>query len=149
MIAQNKPTREFVATVYIVKEGKVLLTFNKNIKKFIPVGGHVEKDETPCESALREAKEESGFDVNLIDLGKLNNKNLPQNFDIQLDVIKSNHHHINLSYIGIVKGGKLLEKSDEGTALKWFSQEELINLKDIMDNTREKAIKSIEIVKGN
>lgn len=92
--------REFLSTVYIVRDGKVLLTFNKKIKKFIPMGGHIGENELPCDSVIREAKEESGFDIELIDLGELKVKNLPQNLDIQLDIIKPDHHHFNLSYVG-------------------------------------------------
>ena len=140
-----KPVREFLSTVYIVKDGKVLLTWNKNVNKFIPVGGHIEENELPCGSVIREAKEESGFDIELIDIGKLKNKNLPQNLDIQLDIIKPNHHHINLSYIGRVIGGEMRGESDEGTALKWFSPAEILGCSDIFENTREKALKAIEI----
>jgi hypothetical protein len=75
------------------------------------------------------------------------NKNLPQNLDIQLDVIKLNHHHINLSYIGRVIGGELLKESDEGTALKWFTADEVASQPDMFENTREKALKAIEIMK--
>jgi dCMP deaminase len=65
--SENKITREFLSTVYIVKDGKVLLTFNKVIKKFIPVGGHIEPNELPDASVIREAKEESGYDIELVD----------------------------------------------------------------------------------
>ena len=143
----NKTTKEFLSTVYIIEEGKVLLTWNKKVNKFIPLGGHVDKDELPCDCAIREAKEESGYDIELIDLGNLKIKNLPQNLDIHLDIIKPDHHHINLSYIGKIVGGKMLDKSDEGTELRWFSPEDIINHPDIFDNTKEKALKAIELVK--
>ena len=145
MDEEIKPKREFLSTVYVVKDGKALLTFNKKVQKFIPVGGHIEENELPCQSAIREAKEESGYDIELIDLGELKIKNLPQNLDIQLDVIKPDHHHINISYIGKVIGGEMLKESDEGTALKWFSPEELKSLTEIFENTREKALKAIEL----
>jgi ADP-ribose pyrophosphatase YjhB (NUDIX family) len=138
--------REFLSTVYIVKDGKVLLTFNSKVNKFIPLGGHIEANELPCDAVIREAKEESGYDIELIDFGDLKIKNLPQNLDIQLDIIKSDHHHINISYVGKIIGGELLSESDEGTELKWFSPEEIINHTGIFDNTKEKALKAIEIM---
>jgi 8-oxo-dGTP pyrophosphatase MutT (NUDIX family) len=144
-MGEIKPKREFLSTVYIVKDGKVLLTFNKNIRKFIPVGGHIDKNELPCESVIREAKEESGFDIELINPKAPNVRNLPPNFDIGLDIIKPDHHHINISYIGKIIGGNQLKKSDEDTELKWFSPEELKDL-DTLDNIREAAIKAIEII---
>ncbi|MFA5174442.1 MAG: NUDIX domain-containing protein [Candidatus Pacearchaeota archaeon] len=144
MTDEINPKREFVSTVYIVKDGKVLMTFNKNINKFIPLGGHIEENELPCDSVIREAKEESGLNIELVDLGELKEKNLPQNLDIQLDVIKPDHHHINLSYIGKIIDGEMLDKSDEDTELKWFSPEEIINSEDIFENTKEKALKAIK-----
>jgi ADP-ribose pyrophosphatase YjhB (NUDIX family) len=147
-MAEENITREFLSTVYIVKNGNVLLTFNKKVGKFIPLGGHIEKDELPCESVVREAKEESGFDVELIDSKKFVYQNLAQNLNIQLDVIKPEHHHINISYIGKITGGEQLKESDEGTELIWFSPEDIKNSTEIFDNTKELSLKAIEIMEN-
>lgn len=146
MDEENKLTRDFVATVYIVRDGKALFNFHQHLKKFIPAGGHIEENELPDECAIREAKEETGFDIELIDLGKLTKRNLIQNFDIQLDNIKPGHQHINLSYIGKIIGGIQREKSDRDTELRWFSPEEIQNSQDIPEEAKEKAIKAIEIM---
>jgi len=145
-INESNLVREFLSTVYIVCDGKILLTFNKKVKKFVPLGGHIEKNELPCESVIREAKEESGYDIKLVDAGFLKMENLPQNFDIQLDVITLDHHHINLSYLGKVVEGKELLESDEATELRWFSSEDLKESEDIFENTREKALVAIRIL---
>jgi ADP-ribose pyrophosphatase YjhB (NUDIX family) len=142
-------TREFLSTVYIVRDKKVLLTFNKKVNKFIPLGGHIEQNELPCDSVIREAKEESGFDIKLIDFSEWQHKNLPQNLSIQLDIIKPDHHHINISYIGIITSGEQLSQSDEGTELKWFSEEELIGSDEVFNNAKELALKAIKIVSEN
>jgi len=147
-VKEEKIVKEFLSTVYVVHEGKVLLTWNKKVGKWIPLGRHIEPNELPCDSAIREAKEESGFDIELIDLRDLKIKNLTQNLDIQLDIIKPNHHHINISYIGRIIVGKMMEMSDEGTGLKWFSPSEIIESKEIFENSKEKALKAIEIVEG-
>lgn len=144
--SREKPTREFLSTVYIIKDGKVLLTFNKKLQKFTPIGGHIEQNETPCESVVREAKEESGLNIELINPKESNNRNLPQNFDIGLDIIKPDHHHINISYIGKIIGGKQLEKSDEDTELKWFSPKELKSCDETFDNIKQAGLKALEIV---
>ncbi len=141
-------TRDFVSTVYIIREGKALFNFHQDLKIFIPVGGHIKPNELPCKSAIREAKEESGFDVELIDIGEIKNKDLTQNWDIQLDVIDPNHHHINLSYIGKIVGGEQLERSDRDTELRWFSPEEIANSQEIPKDAKEKALKAIKIMEN-
>ena len=148
MTEEIKPKREFLSTVYIVKDGKVLLRFHDKLKKFIPLGGHIEQDELPCESVIREAKEESGFDIELIDNSKYKSKNIIQNIGLNLDIIKPDHHHINLAYVGRIKGGVQREKCDEGTELKWFSGEELVE-GNTFDNVKEFGLMAIEISKSS
>ena len=137
-------TREFLSTVYVVDRGRVLLTWNRKVNKFVPLGGHVEKNELPSDCAIREAKEESGYDIELINPREMQYSNMPQNLDIQIDIIKPDHHHINISYLGRISGGKILDKSDEGTELKWFLAQEIANHPEIFNNTKEKALKAIE-----
>ena len=54
---------------YIEKDNKYLMLYrNKkendlNEGKWIGIGGHIEKDETPDEAMIREVKEETGLDV--------------------------------------------------------------------------------------
>ena len=141
----DKIIREFVATVYLVKEGKVLLTLNEKVNLWVPIGGHVEENELPHETAIREAKEESGFDIELININK-GIGNINQNFGINLDVIKEDHHHINLVYLGkIISGEQTSDMTDDNTPLKWFSKQEVENLQKIPENVREGAIKAIEL----
>lgn len=136
--------REFLSTVYIVKDKKVLLTWNKKVNNWIPLGGHIETNELPCSSAVREAKEESGLDIELVcPYDKSKTLNLVQPVNIHLDHIKEDHKHINLAYFGIVKGGKLMKESDEQTPLRWFSADELEN-EDLLPDVKEWAIEAIK-----
>jgi len=150
------PTREFVSTVYIVKEKRVLLVWNKKAASFVPIGGHVDKNELPCDSVIREAKEESGFDIKIIggkDVGReiisasgSKRVYIPQNFAIGLDVIKPDHHHINLIYIGKIEGGIQLARSDEGDELRWFSKEELKAEPNLLENVKEEGMKVLDFI---
>lgn len=135
--------REFLSTVFVVNEGKVLMTWNRKVKTWIPVGGHIEPNELPCSSVIREAKEESGLDIELVSpYDKSKTANLVQPVHVHLDHVKDDHKHINLIYFGIVKGGKLLDESDEQTPLKWFSREE-INNEYLLPNIKEWALEAI------
>src|ERR1700722_18560265 len=57
---------DFTVSIYIVFEDKVLLHVHKKLGLWLPPGGHIELDEDPNVAALREAKEETGLDVELV-----------------------------------------------------------------------------------
>ena len=57
---------DFTVAVFIVENGKVLLVHHRKLDKWLPIGGHIELDEDPEQAALREAAEESGFQVELV-----------------------------------------------------------------------------------
>ncbi|MBJ7449367.1 MAG: NUDIX domain-containing protein [Parachlamydiales bacterium] len=57
--------RHFTATAFIVENHKTFLIFHKKHSKWLPPGGHVEKNETPPECAIREVEEETGYQVKL------------------------------------------------------------------------------------
>jgi len=136
-------TKEFVATVFIVKDRKVLMTWNKKVNNWIPLGGHVDANELPCDCAIREAKEESGLDVELISANnKLKTNNLIQPVQVKLDHIKEDHKHINLAYFGMVKGGECLKIDDEGKELRWFSREDL-DKENLIPNVKELAFEAL------
>jgi 8-oxo-dGTP pyrophosphatase MutT (NUDIX family) len=136
--------REFVSTVFIVDKGKVLLNFNNNCKVWVPIGGHIEKDDLPCDTVIREAKEETGLDIELVSSRPLKNKHeIVQPFDLRLDHVRDDHKHINITYFGIVKGGKYQEIADDGAPSKWFTKEELEKI-EMPENVKEWAIKALE-----
>ncbi len=57
---------DFTVAIFIVHDGKILLIYHRKLDKWLPLGGHIELDEDPEQAALREAKEESGLDVELL-----------------------------------------------------------------------------------
>jgi ADP-ribose pyrophosphatase YjhB (NUDIX family) len=135
--------REFISTVFVVRNGKVLMTWNKKVNNWIPIGGHIETNELPCSSVIREAKEESGLDIELVSpFDKSKTANLVQPVHVHLDHIKKDHQHINLIYFGTVKGGEFLTIDDEGKELKWFSEEEL-EKENLLPSVKEWAIEAL------
>ena len=40
--------------------------FNKKLNKWLQPGGHIEYTETPAETAIRETKEETGIDIQIV-----------------------------------------------------------------------------------
>lgn len=60
--------RQYCASAYTIdfKNKKVLLMFNKKLNKWLQPGGHIEYTETPTETAVRETKEETGIDIQIV-----------------------------------------------------------------------------------
>ena len=135
--------REFLSTVFVVNKGKVLMTWNKKVNNWIPIGGHIEPNELPCSSVVREAKEESGLDIELVSpFDKSKTANLVQPVHIHLDHIKEDHKHINLIYFGIIKDGECFKIDDEGKELKWFRKKEL-EKENLLPSVKEWAIEAL------
>ena len=59
-------TRHFTATVYLVHDGATALHHHPGLGIRLPPGGHVDRDELPHETALREAREETGLEPTLL-----------------------------------------------------------------------------------
>ena len=57
---------DFTVAIFVVHDAKILLIHHRKLDKWLPLGGHIELDEDPEQAALREAKEESGLDVELL-----------------------------------------------------------------------------------
>jgi ADP-ribose pyrophosphatase YjhB (NUDIX family) len=136
--------QEFLSTVYIVNDNKVLLTWNKKVNNWIPIGRHIQQNELPCNSVVREAKEESNLDIELVSLNKKSSDNLPQPVSIHLDHISDDHKHINLTYFASVKSGECFKFDDEGKELKWFSKEEIEQDTSLLPNIKEYALKALK-----
>jgi len=139
-------TRDFVSTVYIVKDSKILLVFHKKLNMWLPPGGHVDENEVPCDTAKREVLEETGFEVNLIGeekpLGK-GVKKLIHPKVLQLEDIEEGHQHINIIYYGTVNNGTLKLNEEEHSDIKWFSLDDLED-KYVPENVRIYGRKAME-----
>ena len=57
---------DFTVAIFVVAQEKVLLIHHRKLNTWLPLGGHIELEEDPEIAALREAKEESGLDVELL-----------------------------------------------------------------------------------
>src|SRR5262249_19778557 len=65
-MAHSHEKIDFTVAIFVVHEGRVLLVHHRKLNKWLPLGGHIELEEDPEQAALREAREESGFDIELI-----------------------------------------------------------------------------------
>lgn len=129
--------KHFTTTVYIISkvdgQVKVLLHMHKKHHFWLGMGGHIEDKENPVEGALREAKEEAGVKVTLIQKTPFNKtKNgtmLPTPFAIFEPYIppyegEKAHYHIDLVYFGTIKNPQKV-KMEDGAEHQWFNAKDL------------------------
>lgn len=143
------PTFEchFCATACIVNQNKdkILFIHHKKLNKWLFVGGHIEENENPEEAALREVKEETNLDVELLGERYPRKEDYIKPFALQRNEVKENHIHMDIFYVAVDKGtSKLKEKEDEVLGSRWFSKEEI--LKDDFDTFPEKKKMAIDVL---
>lgn len=121
---------DFVATAYIVFEGKILLVDHKKVGLWLPIGGHIELDEDPDQAMMREIEEECGLPVEIVSekpafTGAGKPLYTPRFMDIHDYADGSTHQHINLVYFAKARSGDYVLEEDAHNDMKWFSKEDL------------------------
>lgn len=120
---------DFCADIFIVFKNKVLFRKHDKYKYWTSVGGHVELDETPDITAIREAKEEVGLDITLISPHQIPEDDskfhqLIPPWYMRVHPINEIHNHIDLIYFATSKTDTVIpEKSDD--EWRWLSLAEL------------------------
>lgn len=144
---------DFTVAIFVVHDGKILLVHHRNLDKWLPLGGHIELDEDPEIAALREAKEESGLEVEL--LGERPPTTSPGTRALIaprfLDIhrITVTHEHIGMMYWARPKNGKLSLSADEHHDIRWCSASDLDKLRPPMtDAVKWYCRKALEEVEG-
>ena len=123
---------DFTVAIFVVHEGRVLLIHHRKLDKWLPLGGHIELDEDPEQAALREAREESGFEVELLGERPPTTEPgtraliAPRFLDIHR--IHQTHEHIGMIYWARPRGGKLTLAPGEHHDIRWCSPEEIEQL---------------------
>jgi 8-oxo-dGTP pyrophosphatase MutT (NUDIX family) len=126
-----KYNKSITATVYVINGGSVLLHKHKKYKTWFALGGHVEAEEFPHETAIREVREESGFDVTLLDtevaphieLARVNR--IPAPFCLLHEGIGSEEEFLDFIYIAQTNETVPHPEDGESREFKWFTYDEL------------------------
>lgn len=143
---------DIIAEVFIVFENKVLIRLHDKIKQWIAPGGHVELDETPEVAAIREAKEETGLDVelyrgNMLEAGEGTgrlNQLIPPMF-MNVHSVNVDHRHLSMVYFGTAKTDTVIQpENHEKTECRWMTREEIIEATDMEDTIKSYALKALE-----
>jgi 8-oxo-dGTP pyrophosphatase MutT (NUDIX family) len=122
---------DFTVSICIVYKNKVLLHKHKVLGIWLPPGGHIELDEDPNQAALREAKEETGLDVELVgervayDTPYSARELIPPKFlNRHYYDDTHTHEHVDLAYFAKAKSDAA-EHEVAGGEIRWFTKEEL------------------------
>jgi 8-oxo-dGTP pyrophosphatase MutT (NUDIX family) len=123
---------DFTVALFVVHAGKVLLIHHRQLNQWLPLGGHVELDEDPEMAALREAREESGLEVELLGerpptTGPGTRALIAPRF-LDIHRIHATHEHIGMIYWARPKSGDLTLAAAEHHDIRWCSPEDLDGL---------------------
>lgn len=118
----------------VIEDGKILLVkraFDPGAGKWSVPGGLVELGEKLSEACIREAEEETGLKVQVLELINV--------FDMieKEDSGKFKYHYVLVEFLVRPEGGKL-EPNPEVTELRWCTREEIKSLD--MTRTARRAI---------
>lgn len=129
---------DFTVAIFVVHEAKVLVVLHRKLGKWLPLGGHIELDEDPEVAALREAKEESGLEVELVGerpptTGPGTRALIAPRF-LDIHRISATHEHIGMIYWARPKSGSVSLATEEHHDIQWCSSEELDRLEPAMSD---------------
>ena len=128
---------DFAVGVFIVHRNKVLLVFHKALQLWLPVGGHIELNETPEQALFREAKEESGLDIELIgekpEAQAEGRKFLYAPRYMDFHPIKDGHFHVGLVYFARADTDTVQLAEQAHDEIRWFTREELADPEKSVD----------------
>jgi ADP-ribose pyrophosphatase YjhB (NUDIX family) len=120
---------DFTVSVFIVRGATVLLVDHKQLRKWLPVGGHIDPGEDPEQAAYRETQEESGLEIELVGdkpAGEFEGTKLlvaPAYLDVH-DIV-GEHKHLGMIYFARALSGEARLAAAEHNGIRWFSAEEL------------------------
>lgn len=144
---------DFTVAIFVVHDGRILIIHHRKLDAWLPLGGHIELDEDPEQAALREAREESGLEVELMGerpptTGPGTRALIAPRF-LDIHRITDTHEHVGLIYWAKPRDGKLTLSASEHHDIRWCGAEDLDALQPPMsDAVKWYCRKAIEEV-GN
>lgn len=123
---------DFVVVAFIVHKNKVLMVHHKELKMWLPVGGHIEPDEDPEEALFREIEEEAGLkksDIEILaekpSVPESDTKFLFAPAFVDNHKISETHRHVAFIYFAKPETDKVRLAENEHHEIRWFAEKEL------------------------
>jgi ADP-ribose pyrophosphatase YjhB (NUDIX family) len=129
----------FTASVFVLNDDKILMLKQTRSKYWLLPGGHIEDGELPHEAVIREVKEETNLDIEVLQVADEGARTqivtpLPVPFAMRLMPCRDKKD-IDFLFTSKVVGGEL-KIDNESEEAKWFSKEEIINDPSVGPNTK-------------
>jgi ADP-ribose pyrophosphatase YjhB (NUDIX family) len=148
-------TRHFTATVYLVHDGATVLHEHPGLGIRLPPGGHVDRDELPHETALREAREETGLAPTLLvdqpEIASETSRSIPRPRHLMLADVnrfgdRVGHQHVDHVYFATVDSRRLdpADAEEPAAAWTWYTPDALRSA-GVDDDVRELGVEAIEV----
>lgn len=116
-------TRDLAVSAFVVWRDQVLLHRHPKLGMWLPPGGHVEPNEVPDDAAVREVREESGVEVELVGERAIDApgpRQLVRPRGVQLERIAPGHEHVDLVYLARPVAGYGGGLGGEGAGFGWY-----------------------------
>lgn len=128
--------RQYCASAYTIdfENKNVLLMYNKKLNKWLQPGGHIEKSETPEETAIRETLEETGIKIKIIGPSFDNKKYQPIAIEHYINKVGD---MIDIQFVAIPETKELLNNENNKTL--WFSIDDLEKEENIENDIKNKV----------
>ncbi len=120
--------RHFCASVFVVdpETKKLLLIFHKKFHKWVQPGGHIEDNETPEETAMREVYEETGLKIKLLGRRFPREDDFIRPLGIQRNSNEQGDVHIDITYAAVpLKEQDVILNTEESLGIGWFTRDQL------------------------
>lgn len=146
-----KFNRSITSSVYVVYKNKVLLHKHKKYNTLFPLGGKMNQDEVPHETAIREVYEESGLKVELfnkdteLSLGRVVQLHNPMY--TLLENVGHEVENIDFIYFARALTSDVKPQKGESKELYWFTKEEIENNDTIKIHVKVMALEALLILK--
>jgi 8-oxo-dGTP diphosphatase len=141
---------DYTVEVFIVYKDKILLRKHDKYKIWMSVGGHIELDEDPEQAIIREAKEETGLDIDLV--GAKPDFNDKEYLAVRAPryvgrhYVDNIHQHVVFVYFAKSKNNIFKESildHEKGVEMKWFTKETLNEL-ELRPNIKFYALEALK-----
>ena len=129
--------RHFTCTGFVVKGDKTLLLWHQRLRAWVPPGGHLEADEDPVAAVLREIREETALEAQVLPLSQTYPFSYPGQIAPPYTILLEDspepgepHKHMDLIYFCRPANTAAL-RPPEGAVVTWVDEKTLLSNRPI------------------